>query len=709
MAENAPEAEATEQSGAAEQPDAAEQPKETTKDSAQEKAGDPDTARLWRALSQALDNARNSLVGGGTTNVFFGTTSVEHLGDRGTSQSTHHLGVVIRSGPVPRTVLDRIRETYVEPGRYDEIRQRLSTSKVVLFQMRGGSGRTATALRMLDQMCGGRVHKLDPDEKLKTLQGKDLEENHGYLLESLDPDQAHDLRTFQLDRLGHLMDERAARMIVIVDESISLRRVDIGHLLVDDLGAVPPENLLRSHLDDRAGVLDRPEVQEILEELTDLTPRRELERLALLLRDVADGLLEIGTVRERFSHASQSECEEWFDQQTDIDQRAFAIALAVFNEEPVQVVSQAASMLATDIKRVEIPRRVDRAQRLFTVPLRRRLQDAKAELVDTTMDTTFGRVPVATARYLDGRYPLWVLQRLSEEYEQAHEIVREWLLQLGASRSEPVRIRAGMAAGLLSVHDFPGIYHSMIEPWALSGDANARWAAVAALTIPGQHPDLERAVSEVLKRWNQRRRPAALRVTAARALGTTASMSPAACLRLLRQAARYANWDIAYAIGESISDLLVRVDDRCQVYDALVRWTDEEEYPLRRETALLAVLIASSYLIIEVDTGTEKWPALVWDAHTNEAHRERIVLLYSRMLQAAEYSLRGYSALRGWTRIANKDPSLRTPLAQLMHDIGEKSGELESLRFYLESWRDERDGPADAARAVLRHFKQRGA
>jgi hypothetical protein len=52
---------------------------------------------------------------------------------------------------------------------------------------------------------------------------------------------------------------------------------------------------------------------------------------------------------------------------------------------------------------------------------------------------------------------------------------------------------------------------------------------------------------------------------------------------------------------------------------------------------------------------------------------------------------------------------MREPLARLLFDVGTESDELESIRYYIEYWRDEHDGPADAARAMLRYFEQRGA
>lgn len=692
-------------------------------DSAQDKASDPENARKWRSFSTEMDAALRALVGGGTANVFFGDTVVGSLGDRYLTPGTSgHLGFVVRSGLVPRPVLDGIRDCYVEPGNYYDVRRRLARDHLVLLRARAGTGRTTTALRLLDDTCTEGVRKLDPDARLKALREQDLAANHGYLMESLEPEQALELQSYHTEQLAQLMADKGCRLVVVIDATTSLRLSEVGHLVVDDIGAIEPAVLLRRHVTwslqgsaraaDGAAVLDRDEVREIVDQLTDDVPRRELAELAALLVEVARERIDVEVVKERYSRTSQSSFIEWFDQQQEIEQRAFVIALSVFNNEPVQLVAAAAEMLAERIKVVEVPRRMDRARPVFERPLHGRLADARAELVDGTEETPFGTVPVKRARFRDARLPLRVLEHLVAEYDQALDIVLKWLHDLGGTRGAGVRIRAGMAVGLLSLYDFTSV-SSVIEVWAQSGDEDERKAAVAALQIPGQHPAFARVVYRLLRTWI--RHPATQgelwnrRVTAAQALGSTTAMSPGAALQQLRYAARKADWTMAYTIGESISELFCRVDDASQVLQALVRWTDEDEHPKRRETALLSVLIVSCYVVVNVDKSTEKWPIFIWMADRVSANRDDILTLFARMLQAAEFMRRGYLEIRRWVKIAQRDTTLREPLAQLLLDIGEKSKELPSIRYYLQYWASERGGPADAARALLSFFDEKGA
>lgn len=692
-------------------------------DSAQDRASDPENARRWRSFGAEMDAALRALVGGGTANVFFGDTSIGSVGDHyQTAGTSGHLGFVVRSGLVPRVVLDGIRDSYVEPSNYGHIRHLLERQRLVLLRTRAGTGRTTTALRLLDDLCLAGVRKLDPDAQLKALREQDLEENHGYLLESLEPEQAMELQSYHVEHLAQLMTDRGCRLVVVVDETTSLRLSEVGYIVVDDIGEVDRPSLLNRHLTwslrgsaraaDGAAILESAEVRDIIDQLTDDVPCRDLAELAALLVEVAHDHIDLAVVRERYSRTSQTNFVDWFDRQVEIEQRALVIALAVFNNESVHVVAAATAMLAERMKAMEIPRRVDRATAVFHSPLQKRLADARAELVDRTEDTPFGTVPVQRARFRDRRFPLRILEHVVTQYDRALDVVLEWLHELGGTRGAGVRIRAGMAVGLLSLYGFTNIL-PVIEAWAQSGDEDERRAAVAALQIPGQHPAFARVVYRLLRNWI--RHPATQgplwhrRVTAAQALGSTTAMSPAASLRQLRYAARKADWTMAYTIGESVSELFCRVDDPGQVLSALVRWTDQDEPPKRRETALLSTLIVSCYVKVSVDKSTEKWPIFVWMADRAPDTRNDILTLFARMLQASEFMRRGYLEIHRWVKIAQKDETLREPLGGVLLDIGERSEELPSIRHYLRRWADDRHGPAEAVEDLLSYFDKKGA
>ncbi|MBM7774329.1 hypothetical protein JOD54_004533 [Actinokineospora baliensis] len=706
--------EEVEPKGPAAEPDQKTEPEESFA-KAQERASDPAAANGWNEYRAKLDTARQWLGGGGTTNVFFG--GVGQIGDT-VGPVAGHASAMVLNGPVTAASLDRLRAAYVEPARYADLRRVLQSHQVLVINAPSGTGRTATALRLLDDLCVEGVRKLDPDTVLKTLDDKAFTGLHGYLLEHLDRKQSRELSLYHLERLSAVLQRKGCMLVVITDQAVPLPAGDIEHLVADDLGAVEPERLLRRHLEsalerspstDVEPVLSHPEVREVLGELSRDVSHHDLSTLGALLAEVVTGRVDIGAVRERYSHSSRASFVDWFDNRIDLAQRAFVIALAVFNDEPVQVVSRAATALGEMLSAVEVPRRGDRGRPLFEVPLTTRIEQARAEVVDGVQETTLGSVAVRNARFRDDTYPARVLEHLCTEYDQAFTVVADWLRLLGADYGGRVRARAGMAAGFLSRFDFVGVHDGVILHWADLDNAFTRDAAVAALQLPAEHPALGRVVHTLLRTWIRDRSAEGMsrRKVAARALGTTTALSTDTALDLLRRAARHVDWDTAFVIGESVSDVLCRVEDPVVVLDALVAWSDVEQHPLRRETALLSVLIAGAYLTVDVSESSEKWPALLWLAEHHDGGRAPVVTLYARMLQSANFIDQGYEQVRRWVRVAQRDETQRVPVAKLLADIAVEMDDVASMRHYARRWATPRGGPAKAVGVVLEHLEER--
>lgn len=690
---------------------------------AQEK---PDTdAATWKDLNHRFDEALQSLLGGGlrlggtgTNNIFFGSTSVSTLGDNYSSANSGRFGSTLRSGPVSPVLLDHIRESFVEPSGYQRLKQALDSHQLVFIRARSGSGRTATALRLLDQACRTGVRKLDPDTRIKALGENDFEESHGYLLESLDPEQAAGLSSFHAERISRLMRDKGCMMIVIVGESTPLPLHEVGAFVIGELGVIEPQSLLTRHVeyglrdssteDTATTLLSRPEVKEIIAEITEDVPPRELAELGALLVEVAHDRVSLDLVRDRYSRAAKAGFLEWFGQQTDPDQRAFVIALAVLNNETVTLVSDAAAMLAKRIKAVEIPRRFDRAKPLFKTSLQQRLHDARAEVVQDTLKLKYGDVAVRMVRFRDDRYPRRLLDHICAQYSEEFEIVREWLLDLSEQKNDRLSIRAAVAVGLLSVYDFPSIYSKIISAWATADKYDPRWAAAAALQIPSRDPALGRVISRLLTDWIKKPTMSiVLRRTAAQALGTTEAMSTDKVLSLLKSAARQDDLVLSRMISESICQLFRRPEQRTPVLEALLNWTADERFPQRRDTGLRALVAISFYLDVEVAKSAEEWPIFLWAAEHDAEQRKQILTLFGRVLIAAGFMHAGYRRVNNWVRRAKRDQTLREPLARFLYDLGQEAGELDSIREHLEYLATEKRSLAGTVRTLLLHFDER--
>ncbi|WP_280403322.1 hypothetical protein [Nocardia brasiliensis] len=322
------------------------------------RATDPTRRRVSRTAGEALTDAVNSLDGVAVhaNTLIIGDASV------GTMVGRDYLGAVsgrgfVPSGPVSPTMLQHLENTFVPPSRFEEVRSRLRKQKVLLLRAPKGWGRTAAALRALAEDCGAGVQKLNPDVRLRSLELEFTPET-GYLLESLEVAQAIALRSFHLEQLSQTLTTYRCRMIVVLDNEIELP-ADIDSFLLD--GGEPPDvtQLVSKHLDWRlrgepTNVLERPEVVSLLAEMGEYrAPARELALLAGQLAQVAVGRVEITDIVTQYSAAADIRFQQWFDE-LDVEARAFAIALAVFNGMPLHIVSSAGRVLAQLIMDEEI-------------------------------------------------------------------------------------------------------------------------------------------------------------------------------------------------------------------------------------------------------------------------------------------------------------------------------------------------------------------
>ncbi|GAB3491286.1 hypothetical protein [Amycolatopsis cihanbeyliensis] len=682
----------------------------------QEQAVTEERAREWSVASERMSAAMQSLLGQGydraAANVFLGPATI---GTVGTSHAAPVEAGAARSGPVPREVLDRIGASFVPPERYEAVRSGIRRNQMLFLRAQRGSGRTTAALRALDGECRQGVRKLDPETDLSALNAKDLEPNHGYLLESLAPQHASKLSTFHTERIVRLLNECGCRLVVVLDPSSFLRTEEIQHLVVDGLGTVPAREVLRRHLcwsphgspDEADRLLDRPDVAELVGELRPDTPRRDLASLATLLVEVGAGRLALAEVRQRYSRLDDSSFAAWFAEQSELDQRAFVIALAVFNGEPVHLVADAAHRLADRFRRIEHPRPSDRARPLFDTTFDQRLDRARAEYAEVIQDTVDGELAVRIVRFRDDAFPRRVLEHVCGQYDQAYDLIRTWLYDLGTEWHEHVRLRAGMAVGLLSLQHFEMMLGELIMPWAADGDEKARWAAVSALQIPLQDPNLTLVVTPKLKHWLRHRTSNPLRVTAAHALGTSTALSPATVLRDLGRAAKQADWDLEVQIARSVAEIVRRDEATDAAFATLLRWIGDGDFPARRETGVLAVLIISTHLRARVDGCATKWPVFVWMHEYRPEHREKMIGLVRELLNAPRFVRRGYAEILRWLRAARKEETMRLPLARLLAAIAE-AGDGGSLRFYLNYWLGERGSPKSSIKVVLEHFERGG-
>ncbi|PPJ35010.1 hypothetical protein C5E45_27575 [Nocardia nova] len=620
-------------------------------------------------------------------------------GDNIGGTADHHTAAY---GVVGADRLARICRVFVEPKAFEDIRRRLDMRSLLLLRAPQGWGRTTVALRALDGESTTDVYTLEPNLELRSLE-IEFRDHTGYLMEAFGPDQAAHLHRFYLDQLSSRLSEQDCRMIVLLDDAITVPP-DVEDFLLDAGDPADTTELVRSHVRyrlnrDPADVLDMPGVGPLLERYTqERPPARVLARLGDELADVADGRAELAAVIERHSAAISADFRLWFDEQLGLEARAFAIALAVFNGMPLYVVTDAARALARVMAGEEQPDQTP-AFPVFGSRNSELVAAARARSYRSIENGTYGENPVQVVEFTDSLYPPKILERIWQEYHIAHVLVRDWLRDLGSSSESRVCVRAGVAAGVLSTFEFEHARTVLIEPWARSGRRYDRIAAMAALQFPFLYSDLAPLVSRMLDAWLDRDQPLALRVTAARALGSEIGQAmPDTAIPQLRRAARSTKMSLRRAASFSMAQLFWSGGLTDRILAELLRWTRPTARPRLRDTGLRCVLDLTRYQYVQTEEGLHEWPVAPCLTGTR---REAVVTLFGRLIESPGHPPDTFSEIRGWVGIAEKDANLREPLARFLFDLGKALQDEEVLPYHMKGWAAEPKGPRRAVEAML--------
>ncbi|MFD4457482.1 hypothetical protein [Nocardia sp. NPDC058480] len=610
-----------------------------------------------------------------------------------------------RSGRVEPRKLHDLEQIFAPPPRFEQLCDRLGSQQVLLLRAPKGWGRTATALRALSRQCAAGVHKLSPDAELRSLDIQ-FERCTGYLFDTPHSQQLRALSEFHLEQLGRQLAEVESRLIVVVDAQAELSP-DAGTFVLDvgepaDVPAFLRKHLLQQLAEDDLGVLSRLEVTTLLSMMEERRPSaQELVYLAAQLVDVSEGRIDIAEVVGRYAAAEDNRFREWFDE-LDTDTRPFAIALAVFNNMPLHIVSEAGRALARSIVDVEALDDDSRSgQRVFGVRSTELLSRAQAQSYRSYEDTVYGRITVDAVRFVDERFPQRLLEYTWREYSAAHQLVRDWLRELGGADDLRVSTRAGVAVGLLSTFEFEYVRRLVIEPWADSGQRHDQYAAIGALQFSSLQPELAPLVAEMLEAWVQPTQPMARRVTATAALGSTVGqLMPDRALRLLRRSARSPDPDLQDAVCYSMIELFSSRELAVRVLGDLRRWTVSRRRGVRY-TGFLCILQLSFDLVVETVGSVLPWPRLVWLADQSDEHRDHIVVLFARLMQAPYYPPAAYAEIKRWVHVAERDPQFRRPLGRLLVDLERADQNNGMVPYHLREWADEDSGPRAAVDELL--------
>ncbi|MGV9904062.1 hypothetical protein ACWDU8_16520 [Streptomyces sp. NPDC003388] len=503
-----------------------------------------------------------------------------HIGDINLRLDARRSGAGMRSGPVPDEELRRLRRVHVEPDGYIRLRNALRARRLLVLGAAPGTGRTSTALSLLDEVTsasangddpepgtGSRVRRVDPDGGVRQLAGSlgdshdDGEESRrgtGYLLElSLTRPGTLPPAEMDLDELAAALDRREAFAVIVVTIGSAANALLAGRYGMLCPPA-PTRELLRTRLLERlerhaatapdedagpAGLLARAEELWAREEvenvvgLKDLRPA-EAELIASLLAGHVLGDISYEEMLAGCRSLAAGQAQEWFagvdraltarPAGADADTRrpdtadlfhpvAFRIALAVLGGASHSAVAAAAHLLTWELS-VQCDPDNTPARPLFCDDPEADLALSRAEVTDGQVEVAGAEVPARLIWYRGTALPSAVLTELWDRHFPVRAPVVRWLRLLADDPRSQVWMRAAVAAGELCVRDFDYGYAELVRPLAEAGTPRRRIFAATTLDQAAGHDTHRKTVHRLVGDWSRAGAPA-LRWTAAMALG----------------------------------------------------------------------------------------------------------------------------------------------------------------------------------------------
>jgi hypothetical protein len=435
-----------------------------------------------------------------------------------------------------RAEVQRVREVYVSTSTDAAAAEVLRRHRVLVLQGRAHSGKATTAIRLLADLHDGDVRVVQPTATGRLSQlACSFTEPGGYLLDTLAPDQADELRLAVVARLAEQLrdPQHDGHLVITVDTLAPLAMADIARYVVSCPEEVPePADVVWQHLAWEVGATDATAALERLERVEPAWWLQRLQRSAApaRMRDLAMSLATMArsggspeTAKQQYQARTLAYVAEWFERHHATRERCFMLAVAVLNGTTYEEVDDAARTL--EAKFAADPPDSFRPQWSYRSPARQRIRDASATLLP-------GRPsPEGSIQVVELDDPMLqplTLAHIWHEHTDARGPLLQWLDELGRQPRFEIAGRAATAVGVLCASDLRYLHDRILHPWATDPgtttpggrrEHTARTSAAVALVTAAREPKLVPPILDLLHNWATAPQRSGLPCTAATAYG----------------------------------------------------------------------------------------------------------------------------------------------------------------------------------------------
>ncbi|MFC7710506.1 hypothetical protein [Micromonospora lupini] len=400
-----------------------------------------------------------------------------------------------------------------------------------------------------------------------------------------------------------------------------------------------------------------PADQEALADIIGMSQPSRRARAAEILRSEATG----GDRRPR---------------RADQHERAFRIAYAVFAQQPLHYVFEAASLLLEEIDGQA--NRPDWGRMALQHPVSELLGPLDVDWREG-QEAVRARGGVSRSAWLrDAALRGAIIDEAWHEFDSTRPAILKWLDTLVAFDEELVRRAAAEVAGLLAHHDFERVCTDLIDGWASSPKPRTRQAAARAIVAADMGGQVHHLVRRKVQEWtgghrNYQRDAAAL-VYASGLQQPDLSWS----LADLRRIATDRMQQHTSAVAEGIQQLFNHFPDRVdEVVSELARWSDDRQ--LRRH--------AGNALLSLTQRTVDDLPNAPFDLMTklaaSQVDADDLARLWRVSLLASRTSRQAWPIFGQWLHKADSDDTFRKSISALVTDLAADPALRRRLQFHL--------------------------
>ncbi|MFF8940857.1 hypothetical protein ACF1A5_01020 [Streptomyces sp. NPDC014864] len=642
-----------------------------------------------------------SLVGGAQHGVSGGRVDGDvYLGGR---TEIHHHGPAATapdaSGEIPRARLDALAAVFADGPAFAGALRRLREERVLVLCGAHATGRYAAALMLLHRLDVPAVHALHAETTPAALSTQ-LTRPGGHVLRDLPVSRNRPLRDTHLYAARDQLEKVDGYLVVTVENSPHLPGVT-------PCPWVPPgaPEVVRAHL-----LSGRPDADDLLAldpvaAFLAAADRRPAEAAAFAeaLAGYDGSEQALARLADFGQAAVEKQCRDWLaDPDTGLRDKAFLIALAVFDQAPYVLAAELADQLFVHLQQLQNPEQPPEIP-VFGPTAENRLALARAEGELRGEETEWGPVPQFTAAFREERTPRVLLTEVWIHHPSARPALVAWLRQLARDGRPLVRTRAAAATALLAAADLPSAIALLVDGWATARAFGPRVTAANTLTLAQLlgAPVVLRLLTQWCSdpHWGRR-------WTAIRAFGLLAPLRPDLAGTALGALAARARADASNKperdnLTESAALLLSEGRRRGEVLSEFVRLLYLDT-PAVREVALAAFVRACD--------NAEDGALIGWYAETGmyETDSARdLATLWRTALNDRARTRAALDALHTWVHVAGRRADAAQALELLLPALVVTADDRKRLEHELRTLRAEDGGPrppvADRLLALLRH------